>query len=217
MTHPDGQVELLLDGSRQSAWYPADPDRPVYGYTAAQLDSVARTPMARTGSGRALVIGLGGGTICRAIGRRWPDVDVQAVELDPVVVRAARRFFDLDRQVQVHVGDGRAFLDHAPGPWDLVLLDAASEDYVPPELQSLQCLRRVSDVLSPEGVVLANAWRGAPDAAREAATWRAVFPDVTERAVGAGEENRLFAAGPGWVPGPADVAVGATGARWLQD
>ncbi len=41
---------------------------------------------------------------------------------------------------------------------------------MPPELQIRRCLRRVSEVLWLRGVVIANAWRGAPDAAGEMAT-----------------------------------------------
>jgi spermidine synthase len=217
VTHPDGMVELLLDGSRQSAWYPDVPERAVYGYVRGLLDGVGRAPLASKGTGRVVVIGLGGGTVCREVRRRWPAMEVHAVELDPMVVRAARRFFALDDGVQVHVGDGRAWLDEASGRWDLVVLDAASEDYVPPSLQTVECLQQVRRLLSHDGVVLANGWKYAPNAASEAATWRSVFPGATERGVGAGEENRLFAAGPGWRPGPEDRAVVGDDAPLLTD
>lgn len=217
VTHDDGRVELLLDGSRQSSWYPEDPPTLVYGYIRGLVACIERTPLAETGRGRALLVGLGGGTLARVLRARWPEVEVHALEIDPVVVKAARRFFDLDPDVRVHVGDGRAFLDGDPGPWDLVVLDASSEDYVPPTLQSVACFRRVAQLLTPGGVVLGNAWRNAPNAASEAETWRFVFPGATERAVDNGEENRLFAAGPGWSPGPGDQRLEPTGAPLLQD
>ncbi len=200
--HPDGRLELLLDGSRQSAYDPSDPLGAVYGYTQTLFEGIERTPLAASGAGRALIIGLGGGSVCRVLRARWPRVEVHAVELDRVVVRAARKFFDLDPAVNVHLGDGRAFLDRDRGPWDLIVLDAASEDYVPPSLQTVECLRRVAMLLSPTGVVLANAWRFAANASAEASTWAAVFPGATERWVPEPEENRVFAAGPGWRPGP---------------
>lgn len=216
--HEDGVVELRLDGAPQSAWHPAHPDELVYAYSRALVGCLARTPLAEAGDGRALVVGLGGGTVCRALRTRWPGVEVHVVELNPAVVRAARRFFALDAEVVVHVGDGRAHLERAPGPWDLVVLDAATEHGVPEALQTLEFLERIAAVLAPSGVVLANSWRFAPSAAAESATWLAVFPGVTERLVEPPEENRILAAGPGWRPGDDDRPVGApSGAPVLRD
>src|SRR5207244_9485061 len=41
---------------------------------------------------RMLVIGNAGGTIARAYGRFWPHVEIDGVELDPAVTRAAQRY-----------------------------------------------------------------------------------------------------------------------------
>ncbi len=81
---------------------------------------------------RALFVGLGTGVTTSAAALD-PALDVQAVELLPEVVQAARHFRDavgdavgqgqgLDR-VAVHVADARRFLRHTPQQWDVIVAD----------------------------------------------------------------------------------------------
>jgi spermidine synthase len=78
---------------------------------------------------RALVIGLGGGATPGALAR-FPDVQVDVVELSQSVVTAAREHFahanfDVVRRpnVRVHVDDGRNFLLLARTKYDVITAD----------------------------------------------------------------------------------------------
>jgi len=184
----DGRRLLREDGQSHSLYDPAHPTALAYDYLqllAAGL-SVWDHPTARIA-----VIGLGGGSLCRWVGAHHPGWQRTAVELSRDVVRLARRHFDLDPAVEVHVADGRAFLDRGEA-FDIVVLDASSEDYVPAHLTTVEFFRSLEAEL-----VLMNSWRGAPRADDELATWCAAFdrPCVLTHAAPT-QDNRVLLAAP---------------------
>src|SRR5918995_6434628 len=62
---------------------------------------------------RMLVIGNAGGTIARAYGQLYPDVEIDGVEIDPEVSDAARRYLGLEDNPRLNVitADGRPYLE----------------------------------------------------------------------------------------------------------
>jgi len=190
-----GLRELRLDGARQTAYDPREPARLTYHYN--RLLAAGLCAWSGFGApGEVLIVGLGGGTLSRHLDARHPELLVTAVEIDPIVVRFARRYFGLPVDTQVVVADGRAFLERAERRWDLIVLDAASEDYIPPALMTREFYRLVDSRLSDRGIVVSNAWASSPTAAHEAATWTAVWdPAYQLRSVGNDEENRALLGG----------------------
>src|SRR5678816_1267839 len=76
---------------------------------------------------RALVLGMGAGGSIEAMRRTAPSIAIDAVEIDPRVVEAASRWFDVDvvadPRLRVHLMDARRFLSRDRGTYDLVQLD----------------------------------------------------------------------------------------------
>ena len=62
---------------------------------------------------RILMVGLGAGSISTYIGRAMPDVHIDAVEVDPGVIAAGRRYFGLKETGRVRFieSDGRTYLN----------------------------------------------------------------------------------------------------------
>ena len=73
-----------------------------------------------------MMIGLGGGSFTTMIHRALPAARIDAVEIDPVVVQAARSFFGFveDDKYRVHIADGAAFARYTSARYDLILADA---------------------------------------------------------------------------------------------
>jgi spermidine synthase len=106
----------------------------------------------------ALMIGLGGGAFVRVV-RRWvPELHVDAVEIDPVVVEVARTWFGVDDgpRTKLVVDDGARYLKRTRKKWDLIFLDAYSGDAVPSHLATREFFDRVRARLRPGGVVVMN-------------------------------------------------------------
>ena len=107
---------------------------------------------------RMLVIGNAGGTIARAYGRFYPDVAIDGVELDPAVTAAGRRFLGLGDNPRLHVAtaDGRLYLETTRRSYDLVVIDAYRQPYIPFYLATKEFFALVRSHLRPGGLVALN-------------------------------------------------------------
>lgn len=107
---------------------------------------------------RVLVIGLGGGTIPKRFLRDYPSVKVDAVEIDPAVMRIAERYFYVKEgpRLKLHEADGRQFLRRTNQKWDLILLDAYYADTVPFFLTTREFFTIAKSRLNPGGVLCNN-------------------------------------------------------------
>jgi spermidine synthase len=107
---------------------------------------------------RVLMVGLGGGTFTTVVHRALPDVAIDAVEIDPVVVEAARAWFGLreDERYRIHVADAATWMAGDGEPYDYILLDAYAGEGIPPALGTPAFFRAVARRLAPGGVVGIN-------------------------------------------------------------
>ena len=105
-----------------------------------------------------LVIGNAGGTIARAYGRFHPGVSIDGVELDPSVTAAGRRFLGLDDNPRLHVytADGRPFLERSERQYDLIVVDAYRQPYVPFYLATREFFTLARRHLRPGGILAMN-------------------------------------------------------------
>src|SRR5688572_15116631 len=73
-----------------------------------------------------LMVGLGGGSVQRAYEHYYPQVTIETVEIDAMVVRIAKEYFgfkESERQ-RVHVMDGRVHLRRTGTKYDAIIMDA---------------------------------------------------------------------------------------------
>jgi SAM-dependent methyltransferase len=105
-----------------------------------------------------LVIGNAGGTIARAYGELYPGVRIDGVEIDPKVTEAGRRFLGLDDNPNLHVvtDDGRPFLRLTDKRYDVIVVDAYRQPYIPFYLATKEFFRLVRSHLKPGGVLALN-------------------------------------------------------------
>jgi spermidine synthase len=143
-----------------------------------------------------LFVGLGGGSAPKRFWRDFPGIRLQVVELDPVVVDVARRFFHFprDSRLQIDVDDGRRHLVKRDRRYDVIALDTFFEDGIPFHLTTREFLELVHDRLKPGGVVVTNTIgtaRGEGSKLFRAIyrTYRSVFPTVVVYPVHAGERE----------------------------
>lgn len=145
---------LRFDSSFQSGMRIDDPYATVFPYTDAMHVGLAYRPQAK----RILFIGLGGGSIPKRVWRDFPDVQMDVVEIDGEVVNVARRFFAFpdDPRVEVHVEDGRRFLQTSGERFDLIMVDAFYSDSVPAHLTTREFAALAREHLTPGGAVVSN-------------------------------------------------------------
>jgi spermidine synthase len=107
-----------------------------------------------------LAVGLGAGVLPRFLRAYVAEASIDVVEIDPVVVDVATRFFELeqDDRLHVHVADGRQFIADATRRYDAIFLDGYGLHEVPTHLSTREFLAAVRAALRPGGVVVANVW-----------------------------------------------------------
>ncbi|UTI63344.1 fused MFS/spermidine synthase [Paraconexibacter antarcticus] len=109
------------------------------------------------------VLGNAAGTTARAYNHFFPQTIVDGVEIDRALSGVGRRFFGLrpSPRLRLHTADARPFLRRNRGKWDLIIVDAYRQPYVPFYLSTVEFFRLVSDRLNPGGSVIVNV--GHPD------------------------------------------------------
>jgi spermidine synthase len=178
----DGDSRYLrFDSSFQSGMSLADPYATRFLYTDYLDLGIAHRPSTKN----VLFIGLGGGSAPKRMFRDFPRLNLQVVELDTEVVKAAYRWFALPRdpRLRVDVDDGRRWLTRHDARWDMIVIDAFYADAIPFHLATYEFLQLVRERLEPGGVVVVNvigALRG--DSSRLlrsiTKTYRTAFPTV---------------------------------------
>lgn len=131
-----------------------------------------------------LVIGLGGGVLVNAYQEIYPEANITSVEIDPVVAKMAKKYFDYDdsdKQYQTHIQDGRVFAKRAlrkDKRYDFILLDAFNSDYIPEHMMTKEYLQEVKGLLKPGGIVIANTFSSSALFDHESETYKAVFGEL---------------------------------------
>ncbi len=161
---------------RQTCVMLKNPNQLVFEYTRMMMAMLYLNPH----PGRILIIGLGGGTLPDTLAKLVPDARIDVVEIDPAVVKVARDYFGFKTgpAMQVSEEDGRVFVKHRQREgvhYDLVVLDAFNEQYIPEHMLTREFLNEVKSILTPRGVLAANTFATSGLYEHESATYDAVF------------------------------------------
>jgi spermidine synthase len=107
---------------------------------------------------RVAILGNAGGTTARALGVDYPRAKIDGVELDPAVTSVGRRWFGLgdNANLTVHTADARPFLRRTSERYDLIVVDAYHQPYVPFYLATREFFELVRARLRPGGIVALN-------------------------------------------------------------
>jgi spermidine synthase len=103
------------------------------------------------------ILGNAAGTTARAYGHYFPATWVDGVEIDPALTEVGEKLFDLRApRLRLHTADARPFLRRSSARWDVIVVDAYRQPYIPFYLTTKEFFGEVRDHLTPRGVVLVN-------------------------------------------------------------
>lgn len=126
-----------------------------------------------------LILGLGAGSQVKSYNRIYNIKNITGVEIDPLIVDLGKKYFDLnyDNLETINV-DATSFLDSNTNVYDQVILDPFKEDTFEKKCQSPAFLRKISNHLSNNGVLLVNKVFGDPSNGELGVELRKVFSTV---------------------------------------
>jgi len=101
-----------------------------------------------------LMIGCGGGTLGTMLARAARRVSL--IEIDPVSIRLAKRYFGLPRNIACHVGDGLAFMQKNRRRYDVLIVDAFTGENIPAHLKDAAFFEAARRCLRRNGLVMVN-------------------------------------------------------------
>ena len=152
---PDGRRQLFLNEgvAVHSLWWRDSV------LTGGIWDTfLALPPLLDRPLGRVAILGNAAGTTARALAEYYPAVLIDGVELDPAVSAVGRRWFGMGEipRLTVHDADARPYLRRTDRRYDLIVVDAYHQPYVPFYLATREFFRLVRDRLAPGGIVALN-------------------------------------------------------------
>jgi predicted membrane-bound spermidine synthase len=127
-------------------------------------------------------LGSAAGTVARGIDHYFPEIRVDAVELDPDVTKVGQELFDFHGpNIRTHAADARPWLQkQKDGSFDAILVDAYRQPYIPFYLTTKEFFEVAERRLVPGGIVSVNVGHVPGSDALErvlTASMRAAFGD----------------------------------------
>lgn len=169
---------FVVDGVHyiESRWDRQHPRSLDLDYTRTMMAGFLLAPEAQ----KVLMIGLGGAQISNYLYDRFESMEIDAVDIDPEVIRLARRYFGIveSPRYRTHAADGRLFVEQAPPEtkWDMIILDAFRGVFVPFHLKTAEYYELLRSHLREGGVVVANLHSMTAMYKHDRNTFAAVFP-----------------------------------------
>lgn len=155
---PQGQLALRLDdGIADQSVY-----RPNTVLTGGEWDMPLMVPpLLGRPLQRALVIGNAGGTMARALAHEYPGAHIDGVEPDRAVSDLGRSLMGMGTVPMLHLvtADGRAFLETTDTRYDLIVVDAYQQAYVPFWLVTREFFQLARQHLTSGGAIAFNMAR----------------------------------------------------------
>jgi len=204
VTEYDGRRCMLFNQNRgdknQTCMDLRDPKKLVFHYTRMSLAGLLLNSEPKS----VLVAGLGGGSIPMVMTELFPTAQIDVLEIDSAVVKVAEEFFNFKENdfLKVHVVDARVFIKRAGlqgKKYDFIMLDAFTGEYIPEHLLTQEFLEEVKQILSPEGVLVANTFSSSNLYDHESVTYQAVFGEFYNFKM-PGSGNRVIIAQHDGVP-----------------
>lgn len=106
---------------------------------------------------KILLLGLGGGTIVKTLQKLFPCSKITAIDIDPVMVEVAQRFFSLDtNDITLKIGDVFDPRLEFGKDYDFIIIDIFRGYQIPGELGDKKFLEKLKSSLAKNGYVIFN-------------------------------------------------------------
>ena len=158
---------MNVRGTYQSATYLDDECYElVFGYHRA-YNALFQAEGAGFHVKRVAMLGGGGFSYPKYLVAHYPELSVDVVEIDPMVVSLAQRWFYLDRlmaeydteetgRLGIYVDDARAFLEDSERQYDAIVNDCFAARVPAMGLATVEAVHVIHERLTPGGLYLTN-------------------------------------------------------------
>jgi len=196
----DGEFTLLRLNEGQGVHSIYSPETMVYNGPWEQVISAPffnPAPVSTRTITSAAIVGLAAGTTSRELFAVFPDIQIDGIEIDPLIVEVGKRYFAMDnKNLNVIIQDGRWALEKSDRHYDIISVDAYRPPYIPWHMTTREFFQTVYEHLAEDGVMVINIGRGPTDRRLVdalSATIRSVFPTIYVSDLAGSFNSLLFA------------------------
>jgi len=145
---------LILNGMQHSKMEKDNPDDLVVRYTKYFHIGMLAKPDAQD----VLFVGGGGFSGPKNFLKAYPEINVDVVEIDPDVIEVAKNYFNVEPNPRLRIinEDARVFLSNTEKQYDVIILDAYAQDFVPFHLLTKEYFLLLDQHLKPNGIIISN-------------------------------------------------------------
>jgi len=106
---------------------------------------------------RILVLGLGGGSVVELLNKTYPEAEITAIEIDPMMVQAGRKYLQLGKSRRLKIIFADVFkLPRSKIKYDLVIVDLFRGEETPAQLGEPSFLRYLKSLTTEQGCIVFN-------------------------------------------------------------
>ncbi|MCC7332568.1 MAG: fused MFS/spermidine synthase [Flavobacteriales bacterium] len=142
--------EMMVNNISQTIMDKENPNISFWSY----VDVLTYNLESYTQGKKALLLGLGGGTLYKDLKQKGFDVDL--VEIDERIEEVAKKYFYIEKELKVVVDDARHYIKTTHKKYDVVIYDLYHSETPPIHLMTNEAFSEIKQILTPEGVLVVN-------------------------------------------------------------
>ena len=142
---------LLVNNTIQGSINPDDLSKSFLQYVSL-LNPVLRSQYK---GGDVLILGLGAGLVCNAF-QEYEYSNIDAVEIDARIEEVARKFFYLERDINIIIDDARHFISTSDKRYEIIIIDTFCGESIPGHMLTIEALQQIKRLLELNGLVVIN-------------------------------------------------------------
>jgi spermidine synthase len=127
------------------------------GLTGSYWDGFVSGSFSLSKDGRILMLGIAGGTGIKLLINKYGLVNIDAVEIDPLMIELSKKYFDLnDKNVNIFNTDALKFVKEARYKYDMICLDLFSKGDVAVGTESESFFQNLRNLMKENAVLVIN-------------------------------------------------------------
>lgn len=150
--YPNGKIyrELMVNNISQTIMDINNPNESLWNYVDVLMYNINSYSKGK----KALLLGMGGGTMYKQLINNSFEVDV--VEIDSRIEKLAKKYFFIDEKVAVVIDDARHFIQTAQKTYDVIIYDLYHSETPPVHLMTKEAFAAIQTKLSTNGLLVVN-------------------------------------------------------------